>query len=103
MVQESFMKIEPEEAAATVRMAHAKPGEFFLTNDTIHPDEVGKSTRTGFERACLARHPELKLRFDYKHVVNGFGTEYSGREFAEKVSCVKSGEGVAVYAKPKGK
>ena len=90
-----------DQKSERVRDGFAQPGEVWLTNSLVHPEDNAKNTRELEERYLENKYPDFVLRFDYEHVVDGFGDVYTGTEFSVRVSAVKGGEALAVYGRKK--
>ncbi len=90
-----------EQKIAELRASFAQAGERWLINASIQPEEEANTREAREQQLRDSYGDHEELRFDYDHVVAGWGKVYNGREFSEKFAAIKGGEHMAVYAKPK--
>ena len=82
----------------------AKPGEEFITQFVVRPDEPGMDTRENAEARLRARYPNYDLRFHYgdlEYAGEGISSESYGYRCTTPRSVSLKSFGGAVFGVPK--
>jgi|SRR3989338_10085694 len=88
-----------DELIAEAQAQLIKAGEIVVSNELTKPGENREAAEQRLRAYFLdsARGYNLReVRFDWDHVVDGFGVTYSGKEFARKVAVIKDTIGCSV-------